>query len=128
MALTKKSFFGLAKSKATAVGLIFFKKVEGKSSKNLDLDGEYALANNGNDNEKLFGRVFKRKRFRKGLKKAVKIADYFASRAHKRESEGKEMKWVLKKIRIAFVLSYSGIFGLSNTGAAGIHNIILVKN
>lgn len=123
----KNNFFGLAKTKGAATGIMFFKKTSNKSllknESEIPLVGNYMLIDeHTNPDNKIFGALFKRSRFRKGLEKAFKIGHFFAEKSQKKKG-----KWIVNKIKVQFALSHSGIFGLSGTSGTGIAQIHLDK-
>lgn len=119
----KKTFLGIADSKASASGFLFFKKSGKKADlSKTNLDGEYEFASNNVEGEKFLGRIFKRSRFRKGLEKAFNIGNYFGKRAEKKDG-----KWTINKFKIAFSLSYKGIFSLTNTTGSGVAELYFKK-
>ena len=117
--VSKKTIFGLVNSSASTAGVLYFKKTSNKSLKeDMNLDGDYDLTGD----QKLFPSLTKRSKFRKGLKKSVKISSFFAKRAEKKNGN-----WKIGEIKVAFSVSYSGIFGLTGTSGKTTASIFLKK-
>lgn len=117
--ISKKTIFGLANSSAATAGQLYFKKSSNKSiEKEVDLVGDYDLSGD----QKFFPSLTKRAKFRKGLKKSLKISNFFAKRAEKKNGN-----WKIGEIKVAFTVSYSGIFGLSGTSGKTMAAIFLKK-
>ncbi len=61
-------------------------------------------------NEKLGFPFLKRAKFRRGLKKSIKIGNWFSQKFSNRNK-----KWVIDRFKASFSLSYKGIFRLVGT-------------
>lgn len=110
LGLSKKNILSFSKVKGGITGHLFLKKSKNKSmALTPSNDQNYSwLAEN---NEKFLG-FFKRAKFRKGITKSFKMTNWFS-----RQFKGRQSKWVIKKFKTAFTLSYSGFLGLSGTSA-----------
>lgn len=114
LGLSKKNLLSFSKVKGSIMGHLFLKKNKNKSVGLIPSgDDTYSWQNlSDTTNDKFLG-FFKRAKFRKGIIKSFKMTNWFS-----RQFKGRQSKWVIKKFKTAFTLSYSGFLGLSGTSAS----------
>jgi hypothetical protein len=115
---SQKEVFGIATFKTSQMGTLYFKKQKRmKPMKALTEEEiakmEYSYLNHKEANGKIVKKAklhkIKRKKFRKGILKSIKIADFFVEKANKKT----DSKWEISKLKTFYSLGVSGMFGLS---------------
>ncbi len=119
LGLSKKGFLNFSKLKGETIGYLFFKKQK-SSTPSLEKDDNTDYHWNP-EKDKILP-FFKRTKFRKGLKKSVKMANWFSQKLQ--QTEG---RWEINKFKAAFTLSYKGFFGLAKTSSKGLIELYYAK-
>jgi hypothetical protein len=111
LGLSKKNLLSFSKVKGEIYGELFFNlnSAKGYSVAKFPIDDQVY---HWSGEDKIIG-SFKRRKFRKGIKKSFKVSKWFTDKMNSRASRS----WEVKKFKSSFALSYSGFLGLANTSS-----------